>query len=104
MLEEALGPEHNATLGTRYNLALLYSKQDRFAEAEPLYKTNLAILEETRVPDKAPLVKTLASLAELYVKQGRHGEAGILSARIRLLEACRQPGEPAPGPTRESCS
>jgi tetratricopeptide (TPR) repeat protein len=42
---KALGPEHLDVATSLNNLALLYESQGRYAEAEPLYKRTITILE-----------------------------------------------------------
>ncbi len=48
---EMLGENDSRLAATLNNLALLYEKQGRHAEAEPLYRRSLAIVEKTLGPD-----------------------------------------------------
>ena len=49
--EKTLGPDHPDVASALNNLASLYHKQGRYAEAEPLYKRSLAINEKALGPD-----------------------------------------------------
>lgn len=49
--------------------------QGHYAEAEQLFKRELAILEKIKGPDSADYATALNNLAELYTRQGRYGEA-----------------------------
>ncbi len=44
--EKALGPDHPNVATSLNNLALLYHKQGRYVDAEPLYKRALVIFEK----------------------------------------------------------
>src|SRR5450631_71338 len=57
------------------NLAGLYARQDRYAEAEALYLRTLAIREQRLESNHPDIVHSLSSLAALYVKQGKYAEA-----------------------------
>ncbi len=63
------------------NLASLYDKQGRYADAEPLYKRSLAIWEKALGPDHPNVATALTNLAELYTNQGRYAEAEPLYMR-----------------------
>jgi CHAT domain-containing protein/Tfp pilus assembly protein PilF len=63
------------------NLAVLYVAQDRYAEAEPLYKRSLAIDEKALGPDHPNVATALNNLALLYKVQGRYAEAEPLYKR-----------------------
>ena len=64
--EKALGPDHPDVAQALNNLAVLYYKQGRYAEAEPLYKRALAIGEKALGPDHPDVATALNNLAELY--------------------------------------
>jgi Tetratricopeptide repeat len=69
------------------NLAELYRARGRLAEAEPLHKRGLAILEKALGPGHPNVGTPLFSLAELYETQRRVAEAEPLHRRslaIRL--------------------
>ena len=46
-LEKAYGPDHRDVAAALNNLAMLYGSQGRDAEAEPLYRRSIAILESS---------------------------------------------------------
>src|SRR5271170_4748983 len=73
--EKALGPDHPDVAQSLNNLALLYSSQARYADAEPLVKRSIAILEKTSGPNHPNVAKALNDLAELYRIQGRYADA-----------------------------
>ena len=80
--EKALGPDHPDVATAVNNLALLYDKQDRTAEAEPLYKRALAIDEKALGPDHPNVVTVLNSGSALPrsgpLRRGRAASAGDL--------------------------
>jgi len=53
----------------------------RYAEAEPLFKRELAILERTVGPDAPAYSAGLNNLGEVYLRQGRYAEAEPLYRR-----------------------
>jgi len=60
---------------------LLYDRQGRYAEAEPLYQRSLAIRETALGRDHPALATSLNNLAGLYYRQGRYAEAEPLYQR-----------------------
>jgi len=68
--EKALGPEHPDVAQSLNNLAELYRSQGRYAQAEPLYKRSLAMLEKVLGPDHPDVANSLNNLALLYDSQG----------------------------------
>jgi tetratricopeptide (TPR) repeat protein len=56
-------------------LALLYSKQGRYGDAEPLYQRSLAIWEKALGRDHPYVALSLNNLAGLYRSQGRYADA-----------------------------
>src|SRR5260370_857993 len=101
MAEKALGPNHR-TVGTHLsNLAGLYKDQGRFGEAEPLFKSALAIAEKALGPDHPDVGGDINSLAELYRDQGRFTEAEPLYKRtLAIAEKALGPAPPTVGKTR----
>jgi tetratricopeptide (TPR) repeat protein/CHAT domain-containing protein len=91
--EKALGP-NNLALGKELgNLADLYEKQKRFAEAEPLYRRWLAIVESVRGADHPEMLPPFDGLASLYELQKRYAEAEPLRERaLAIIKAARGPG------------
>jgi CHAT domain-containing protein len=63
------------------NLAQLYGDLGRDAEAEPLYKRALAILEKTVGRDSPDIAAEMNNLAALYQRQLRYAEAEPLFKR-----------------------
>ncbi|MGB3188457.1 MAG: CHAT domain-containing protein, partial [Limnoraphis sp.] len=63
------------------NLALLYSDQGRYDEAEPLYQRSLAIYEKALGGNHPDVANSLHNLALLYRDQGRYSEAEPLYQR-----------------------
>jgi tetratricopeptide (TPR) repeat protein len=65
-----------------YNtLADVYNKQNRYNEAEPLYKTIIAIDEKSLGSDHPSVGADLNNLAALYISQKRYDEAEPLLKR-----------------------
>ena len=63
------------------NLAELHRVQGKYAEAEPLYKRSLAILEKALGPEHPHVATSLNNLALLYNAQGKYAEAEPLYKR-----------------------
>ncbi len=57
------------------NLALLYSSQGRYTEAEPLYQEALSLSKKLLGQDHPDVATSLNNLALLYSSQGRYTEA-----------------------------
>ena len=77
------------------NLAVLYTEQGRYAEAEPLYKRALAIDEKALGPDHPDVATALNNLAGLYDDQGRYAEAEPLYKRaLAIREKALGPDHP----------
>ena len=68
------------------NLAQLYWDQDRYDEAEPLFKRSLAIDEKALGPDHPGVATTLNNLALLYSDQARYDEAEPLYKRSLAID------------------
>ena len=79
--EQALGPEHPATLLSVDQLALLYKAEGRYGEAEPLLRRTLASRERALGPEHRDTLVSVNSLAMLYREQGRYGKAEPLYKR-----------------------
>jgi len=79
--EKALGPKHRDITTALNNLASHYYAQDRYADAEPLYKRSLAIREKALGPDHPDVAQSLNNLAYLYSTQGRYADAEPLYKR-----------------------
>jgi tetratricopeptide (TPR) repeat protein len=63
------------------NLAALYDNQGRYAEAEPLFKRALAVLEKALGPNHPEVAAVRHNLAALYKDQGRYADAEALNKR-----------------------
>jgi tetratricopeptide (TPR) repeat protein len=67
----------------------------RFAEAEPLYKRALAILEKALGPDHPDVATALNNLANLYPARGRYTDAEPLLRRaLGIYEKACGPDHP----------
>jgi CHAT domain-containing protein len=67
------------------NLAALYQRQGRFAEAEPLFKRALAIREKALSREHPDVGQALNNLATLYVKLEHFAEAEPLFQRALAI-------------------
>jgi CHAT domain-containing protein/Flp pilus assembly protein TadD len=79
--EKALGRDHPGIGLSLNNLAGLYVRQGRCADAEPLYQRSLAIREKALGRDHPDVAQSLNNLAELYRRQGRYADAEPLYQR-----------------------
>jgi tetratricopeptide (TPR) repeat protein len=87
--------EHPDTATGLDNLAVLYQKQGRYGEAEPLLARALAIRERQLEPEHPNMAQSLNNLAALYQAQGRYGEAEPLLARaLAISQQKLGPGHP----------
>jgi hypothetical protein len=71
-------------------LAGVYREQERFAEAETLFKYAVAVLEETLGDGHARVRGVIKNLAELYTRMGRPREAFRWEAKV--FDASRHEG------------
>ena len=78
---ESFGRSDPRLAKTLSDLALLYDAQGRFAEAEPLLRRSLEILEKALGPNHLEVGAKLNSLALLYRAQVRYAEAEPLNQR-----------------------
>jgi CHAT domain-containing protein/Tfp pilus assembly protein PilF len=83
-LEKSSGADRDVAASLN-NLALLYGNQGRDAEAEPLYRCSLAIMEKAFGPDSAEVGTGLSNLAALYQRQDRYADAEPLFKRSLVL-------------------
>ncbi len=84
---KALGPEHPSVATSLNNLALLYQAQGHYAEAEPLYKRALAILEKALGPEHPHVAQSLENYAALLGETARADEAERMEARAKAIRA-----------------
>jgi len=62
-------------------LAMVFQRQGRYVDAEPLYKRSLAIQEKALGPDHPNVAFDLNNLAGIYRDQGHYAEAEPLYTR-----------------------
>ncbi len=86
-MEKALGPDHPSVATNLNNLAVLYRAHGKYAEAEPLYKRALAIVEKGLGPEHPSVATSLEIYAALLRKTGRGTEATKLKARAKAIRA-----------------
>ena len=67
------------------NLALLYDDQGHYAEAEPLFKRPLAIMEKALGPNHPHVATTLENYAALLRETGRTAKADKMEARAKAI-------------------
>lgn len=90
--------DHAAALN---NLAQIYADTGRNEEAEDTFLQALTVAENAYGEASVELVPSLVNLASLYDRQGRHGDAYVVTRRtVELLgpariQAARQAGEDA---------
>ncbi len=84
-LEQAkkFGDEDTRLATSLNNLALLYSEQGKYAEAEPLARRALEIWEEALGPEHPNVAKSLENYAALLREMDRNEEADRLEERAR---------------------
>lgn len=71
--------------GSLNNLALLYTAESKYKEAEPLFKRSLEILEENLGPDHPNVATALENYAVLLDKTNRTSDAKRLKARAAAI-------------------
>jgi len=69
------------------NLGLLYQRQGRNDESEPLYKSALAIWEKALGRNHPLVAIALANYAALLRATGREAEANEMEARAKAIRA-----------------
>ncbi len=84
---EGFGPQDPRLATNLNNLAGLYYAQGRYAEAEPLLKRALAIVEKALGPEHPKVAKALENYATLLRDTGRSTEADTLAARAKAIRA-----------------
>jgi CHAT domain-containing protein/tetratricopeptide (TPR) repeat protein len=83
-LEKKYGPNHRDVAGALNNLAQIYGSQGRDAEAEPLLKRAIAILDKAGL-NSVEVAPELNNLAALYQRQERYAEAEPLFKRALAI-------------------
>src|SRR5262245_33916809 len=79
------GPPSRDLAGALNNLGQVYADMGREAEAEPLYKRALAIMEKAVGTDSVDIAIELNNLAALYQRQQRYADAEPLFKRALAL-------------------
>jgi tetratricopeptide (TPR) repeat protein len=108
LLQEALreaekfGADDPRLAVTLHNLANLAATQGKAAEAEPLYRRALAILEKVRGPDHSQTAVVRLGLADLLAARGNTAEAETAyRGALRAFEKVLGPGHPIVATTLE---
>ena len=70
--ERLRGTEHSDTARCLTNLAYLYKRQNKFAEAEPLFVRALAIFEQRSGPQHPDTALCHRNLVALYMQQEKY--------------------------------
>lgn len=84
---QILHAEHPTFATALNNLAALYKAQGNYAEAEPLYRRSLRILEKALGPKHPDVANILNNLGELHKDQGNYAQAEPLYQRsLRIWE------------------
>ena len=88
----AMGPEHPDPLGSMDNLAVTLGKEKKFAEAEKLLRTELAIEIRTLGPAFPDTLATMENLAGILANKKQAEEAIALYDRaVKLASQAEQP-------------
>lgn len=92
------GPPSRDLAGALSNLAQLYGEVGRDAEAEPMFKRAIAIMEKAVGVDSVDIAPLLNNLGALYQRQLRYADAEPLFKRaLALRERSLSPGHPDVG-------
>ena len=96
ILEKTAGLDSPEIASALNNLAALYQRADRLADAEPLFKRALAIREKSPGSGQTDLGQSLNNMATLYEKLGRHNDSEPLFKRaLAIYEKAAGPDHPA---------
>jgi len=90
LVKQARGPEHLDTLTLMHELAYCYGNEQKWAEAEKLYRQVVEIRSKVQSPDHPNTLTAQNNLAEILAKQNHIDEAEklhsqTLQARLRTL-------------------
>ena len=92
---EKFGPDNILLAQGLDELAAVYFVQGRYAEAEPLFKRALAIVEKVKGPEHPDVALALANLATVYEAQGRYADAEPPYVRaLAIWEKAKGPEHP----------
>jgi tetratricopeptide (TPR) repeat protein len=81
LCEETFGTRHPTVATCLHNLAQLYLRQHRYAQAEPLYQRALSIWAENLRPNHPNIGTTLNQYARLLHETRRDSEAEAMKTR-----------------------
>ncbi len=92
---EGFGPQDLRSATSLNNLAAFYHVQRRYAEAGPLYRRALAVLEKALGPDHFRLAQILENYSALLHRTAKDAEAAKMAARAKAIRAKHASGNPA---------
>lgn len=84
-IAEMLWPESPRLATSISNLALLYTSQGKYKQAEPLHRQSLAIVEKARGTMDPEVVPILENYAALLRKTNRPLDAEKLERRVTVI-------------------
>jgi CHAT domain-containing protein/Tfp pilus assembly protein PilF len=85
------------------NLALLYTRQNRYTEAKPFFERALALLEQSLPNDHPKLAGARFQFGSVYLSQGRYAEAErLLQQALSSSEKKLGPGHPQVSPVQNA--
>ena len=87
----AYGPEHPDVAQALNNLAVLYTRQGRNADAERLFKQSVTTYEKTLGPNHPDLADVLDNLAGLFRDEGRTADAQQILKRSMAIRKTAGP-------------
>jgi tetratricopeptide (TPR) repeat protein len=91
-ISEGVSPQHPEVARSLNNLADIHAIQGHYAQAEPLYRQALTILEEAFGPEHPEVAYALSHLGNLCFRQARYAEAEALHRRaIAIVQ--KNPGK-----------
>jgi tetratricopeptide (TPR) repeat protein len=88
--DKKTGDDHAAVMRSDYNLALVYAKQEKLAEAETLYKRAIGSMEKLYGANYRGLVMYLSNYANFLKSLKRNSEAKALETRVEMIKKERQ--------------
>jgi tetratricopeptide (TPR) repeat protein/CHAT domain-containing protein len=85
LVRSRVGPNHPSNAIALGDIALVLAAQNRFAEAEPIYKRVLALQEKSLGPSHPNIAATLTDLGNMYAAQARFQEAEAVFRRTLAI-------------------
>jgi len=92
--EKVLGKEHPSTLVSMSNLAGVLSDQGKYAEAEKMHRSTLALREKVLGTNHPHTLSSRKWIAAVQSNQGRHAEAEELHREMLTLNEKISKGAP----------